>query len=203
MIHLDRVANEIKHIGFYDMLYQDIKDRLDNPNPTEEEIKDILKKEPKFLQDYKQLNIEYNISNIHIKDIPLDNLDKECIDEAKRLNEKLAKLRELEPFTLEFEKSSFLVILFSVEFFVLFSVQYFIVLLSLKEYQWYIYGFFLLSIVISWWVAKRQKKKFIEGNIAFEKLLKEIKEELKSLEDRGCIEYESLIIKESDEHVKK
>ena len=203
MIHLDRVANEIKHIGFYDMLYQDIKDRLDNPNPTEEEIKDILQKEPKFLQDYKQLNIEYNISNIHIKDIPLDNLDKECIDEAKRLNEKLAKLRELEPFTLEFEKSSFLVILFSVEFFVLFSVQYFIVLLSLKEYQWYIYGFFLLSIVISWWVAKRQKKKFIEGNIAFEKLLKEIKEELKSLEDRGCIEYESLIIKESDEHVKK
>ncbi len=203
MIHLDRVANEIKHIGFYDMLYQDIKDRLDNPNPTEEEIKDILQKEPKFLQDYKQLNIEYNISNIHIKDIPLDNLDKECIDEAKRLNEKLAKLRELEPFTLEFEKSSFLVILFSVEFFVLFSVQYFIVLLSLKEYQWYIYGFFLLSIVISWWVAKRQKKKFTEGNIAFEKLLKEIKEELKSLEDRGCIEYESLIIKESDEHVKK
>ena len=149
MTHLDRVASEIKHIGFYDMLYQDIKDRLNNQNPNEDEIKDILQKEPKFLQDYKQLNVEYNISNIHIKDIPLDRLPKECIEEAKSVNQKLSRLRELEPYTLEFEKSSFLVILFSVEFFVLFSVQYFIVLLSLKEYQWYIYGLFLLSIVIS------------------------------------------------------
>lgn len=202
MTYLDRVAGEIKHIGFYDMLYQDIKDRLDNPNPGEEDIKDILQKEPKFLEDYKQLNIEYNISNIHIRDIPLNDIPKECIKEAEKVNENLARLKELEPYTLEFEKSSFLVILFSVEFFVLFSVQYFIVLLSLKEYQWYIYGLFLFSVVVSWWVAKRQKRKFVEGSIEFEKLYKEIKKELKSLEDRGCIDYDSLIIKESDEHVK-
>ena len=202
MTHLDRVANEIKHIGFYDMLYQDIKDRLNNQNPSEDEIKDILQKEPKFLQDYKQLNVEYNISNIHIKDIPLDKLPKECIERAKEINQKLGRLRELEPYTLEFEKSSFLVILFSVEFFVLFSVQYFIVLLSLKEYQWYIYGLFLFSIVVSWWVAKRQKRKFVEGNKEFERLYKEIKSELKTLDERGCIDYDSLIIKESDEHVK-
>ena len=203
MIHLDRVASEIKHIGFYDMLYHDIKERLNNQNPTIEDIKDILQKEPKFLEDYKQLNVEYNISNIHIKDIPLNQLPKECIEEAKSVNQKLSRLRELEPYTLEFEKSSFLVILFSVEFFVLFSVQYFIVLLSLKEYQWYIYGLFLLSIVISWWVARRQKRKFIQGNQEFEKLYKEIKESLKELEERGCIDYDSLIIKESDEHVKR
>ena len=202
MTHLDRVASEIKHIGFYDMLYQDIKDRLNNQNPSEDEIKDILQKEPKFLQDYKQLNVEYNISNIHIKDIPLDKLPKECIERAKEINQKLGRLRELEPYTLEFEKSSFLVILFSVEFFVLFSVQYFIVLLSLKEYQWYIYGLFLFSIVVSWWVAKRQKRKFVEGNKEFERLYKEIKSELKTLDERGCIDYDSLIIKESDEHVK-
>ncbi len=202
MIHLDRVASEIKHIGFYDMLYQDIKDRLGDQNPSEDDIKDILQKEPKFLQDYKQLNVEYNISNIHIRDIPLDGLSDECLDDAKEVNAKLAKLRELEPYTLEFEKSSFLVILFSIEFFVLFSVQYFIVLLSLKEYQWYIYGLFLFSIVVSWWVARRQKRKFVEGNSEFEKLYSEIESRLKSLDDRGCIDYDSLIIKESDEHVK-
>ena len=202
MIHLDRVASEIKHIGFYDMLYQDIKDRLGNQNPSEEDIKDILQKEPKFLQDYKQLNVEYNISNIHIRDIPLDGLSDECLEDAKEVNVKLARLRELEPYTLEFEKSSFLVILFSIEFFVLFSVQYFIVLLSLKEYQWYIYGLFLFSIVVSWWVARRQKRKFVEGNSEFEKLYSEIESRLKSLDDRGCIDYDSLIIKESDEHVK-
>ena len=202
MIHLDRVASEIKHIGFYDMLYQDIKDRLGDQNPSEEDIKDILQKEPKFLQDYKQLNVEYNISNIHIRDIPLEGLSDECLDDAKEVNAKLAKLRELEPYTLEFEKSSFLVILFSIEFFVLFSVQYFIVLLSLKEYQWYIYGLFLFSIVVSWWVARRQKRKFVEGNSEFEKLYSDIESRLKSLDDRGCIDYDSLIIRESDEHVK-
>jgi len=104
--------------------------------------------------------VEYNISNIHIRDIDINSIkDEKCIAEAKEVNKKLNLLREIEKYTLDFEHSSTLVIIFSIEFFVLFSVQYFIVLLDLKEWQWWIYGLFLSSVTVAWLYANRERKK--------------------------------------------
>ncbi len=201
MIHIDRVANEIKHVGFYDMLYQDIKEHLGHKDPSVEDIKALLLQKNHFLEEYKQLNVEYNISNIHLKNIPLENIDATCLEQAKKVNENLDTLRSIEKYTLEFEKSSFLVILFSIEFFVLFSVQYFIVLLSLKAYQWYIYGLFLASILIAWWYAKKEKAKYIREKARFEKLYDETLHLLNELESQGCIDKRSLIIYECEDHI--
>ncbi len=201
MISLDRVAGEIKHIGFYDMLYQDIKDALEDQDPPLDAIKTLLQKEPHFLEEYKQLNVEYNISNIHIRDIDLSEVSQECRQEAEQINKNLQTLRKIEKYTLDFEKSSFLVILFSVEFFVLFSVQYFIVLLSLKAYQWYIYGLFLTSILIAWWYAQREKKKYQTQKKRFEALYQETRKALQDLVKKGCIDYDALIIQECEEHI--
>ena len=201
MIHLDRVAREIKHVGFYDMLLQDIKEYLKNENPSVETIKKTLQEKPSFLEAYKQLNVEYNLSNIHTKPIDIEKIDKKCIEKAKRVNENLQKLKVLEKYTLDFEKSSFLVILFSIEFFVLFSVQYFIVLLSLKEYQILIYTLFALSIVVAWYMAKREKRKYVEGKKAFETLYQETKNLLDDLENKGCIRKEDLLEEKSEDHI--
>ncbi len=201
MIYLDRVANEIKHVGFYNMLYDDIKKFLQKENPTLQEIKEALEKKPEFLQEYKQLNVEYNISNIHLKNIDIKKVESSCKEKAKKINKNLDILRSIEKYTLEFEKSSFLVILFSVEFFVLFSVQYFIVLLSLKEYQWYIYGFFALSIVLAWYFAKKEKAKYERENRRFEKIYSETKKLLNELEKEGCINKNELVITECEDHI--
>ncbi len=135
MIHLERVAEEIKEVGLYNLILQDVEAILDKRNPTTTEILNILKSNPEILEEYKQTNVEYNISNIHIRDIDINSIkDEKCIAEAKEVNKKLNLLREIEKYTLDFEHSSTLVIIFSIEFFVLFSVQYFIVLLDLKEW---------------------------------------------------------------------
>ncbi len=183
------------------MLYQDIKDRLEDPDPTLEKIKALLQKEPHFLEEYKQLNVEYNISNIHIRDIDLTKVPQECRQEAEEINKNLSTLREIEKYTLDFEKSSFLVILFSVEFFVLFSVQYFIVLLSLKEYQWYIYGLFLSSILVAWWYSKKEQKKYSEEKKRFDSLYQDTRKSLHDLAKKGCIDYDALIIQKCEDHI--
>ncbi len=183
------------------MLYDDIKKFLQKENPTLQEIKEALEKKPEFLQEYKQLNVEYNISNIHLKNIDLEKVDNLCKEKAKKINENLDILRSIEKYTLEFEKSSFLVILFSVEFFVLFSVQYFIVLLSLKEYQWYIYGFFALSIMLAWYFAKKEKAKYERENRRFEKIYSETKKLLNELEKNGCLNKSELVITECEDHI--
>ncbi len=201
MIHLPRVANEIKNIGLYDLVLQDVQKIAGKHNVNEEEILEIIDKHPQILKDYEQINIEYNLSNIHIRNIDITKLNEECKEEAKQVNEHLAHLREIEKYTLDFEQSSTLVIIFSIEFFVLFSVQYFIVLLDLKEWQILIYSIFATSIAIAYWYAKKEQKKYeINSKIFKEKYVKTLKM-INKLEEQGCSKKSDLIIESCDEHI--
>jgi len=201
LIYLKRVALEIKTVGLYDLILQDVQRIAGKDNVSEDEILEILQKHPAILEAYKQLNVEYNLSNIHIRDIAIENLKDECKEDAKKVNENLKHLREIEKYTLDFEQSSILVIIFSIEFFVLFSVQYFIVLLNLKEWQWWIYGVFATSIAIAWWYAKKEKKKYEENSKIYEEKYETTLKMIEKLENRGCIKKSDLIIKECEEHV--
>jgi hypothetical protein len=201
LIHLKRVALEIKTVGLYDLILQDIQKIAKKNRVNEDEILEIMEKNPQILEDYKQINVEYNISNIHLKDIDVDKIDDECKEKAKKINSNLQKLREIEKYTLDFEQSSTLVIIFSIEFFVLFSVQYFIVLLDLKEWQWFIYGVFGMSIVVAWLYANKEKKVYAKNNLLFEEKYEETLSIIDTLEERGCIKKAELIIQECEEHV--
>jgi hypothetical protein len=201
LIHLQRVALEIKTIGLYDLILQDVQKIAGKTKVSEDEILEIMEKNPEILRTYKQVNVEYNIGNIHIKDITTDSLKEECQEKAKRVNQNLAKLRELEKYTLDFEQSSTLVIIFSIEFFVLFSVQYFIDLLDLKDWQWWIYTLFAFSIMIAWIYGKKESKKFAENSIVFEDLYKETVIMIDELEENGCLKKADLVIEECEEHV--
>jgi len=201
LTHLPRVALEIKTIGLYDLVLQDVQKIAGKSNVSEDEILEIMEKNPQILEDYKQINVEYNLSNIHLSDIDLSKVDSACHQEAKGINRNLEELRELEQYTLDFEQSSTLVIIFSVEFFVLFSVQYFIVLMDLKEWQILIYSLFASSIAVAWWYAKKQQKKYAVNNEKFEKSYKETLTQIDKMEKQGCIEKSDLIIEKCDEHV--
>ena len=201
MIHLPRVANEIKTIGLYDLVLQDVQKIAGKTKVTEDEILEIMKNNPEVLEDYEQINIEYNLSNIHIRDIELSNVDEKCKDEAKEINNNLTLLREREKYTLDFEQSSTLVIIFSIEFFVLFSVQYFIVLLDLKEWQILIYSIFASSIAVAWWYAKKEQKKYAKNSKIFKEKYTQTVEMIDKLEKQGCIKKSDLIIATCEEHV--
>ena len=201
MLSIQRAAKEIKDVGFYNNILDDIERFLGKKKPTLEEIEEVLKSNKEILNSYKQLNVEYNLSNIHLRNIDIKDLNSECKELAIKINKNLDRLREIEKYTLDFEQSSTLVIIFSVEFFVLFSVQYFIVLLNLKEWQWWIYSFFALSIVVAWLYAKREKAKFEKYNSEFEVLYDKTLDLIESAEAKGCIKKDDLIIESSDEHV--
>ena len=117
MIYLKRVAQEIKTIGLYDLVFQDAQKILQKKEIEVFEIEALLSSHPEILEAYKQTNVEYNISNIHLRDIPFENLAFTCKEKANRVNANLAKLREIEKYTLDFEQSSVLVIIMSILFF--------------------------------------------------------------------------------------
>ena len=201
MTHLPRVALEIKNIGLYDLVLQDVQKIAGKRKLSEDEILEIINKHPEILEDYKQINVEYNLSNIHLKNIDTSTLSSDCKVKAEQVNKNLEQLREIEKYTLDFEQSSTLVIIFSIEFFVLFSVQYFIVLLDLKEWQWWIYSFFAMSIVAAWIYAKKEQKKYAKNSEIYYKKYDETLKLIGELEEQGCIKKDDLIITECEEHV--
>jgi len=87
------------------------------------------------------------------------------------------------------------------EFFVLFSVQYFIVLLDLKAWQWWIYGFFALSIVWAWLYAKKERGVYERNNALFEERYEETLKQIEKLEEAGYLKKSDLIIETCDEHI--
>ncbi len=161
MISMQRVAYEIKHVGLYDLILQDIQKVLKKTKIETDEILEALDHHPEILRDYKQTNVEYNLSNIHLRDFVS------------------------------------LVLIFSVEFLVLFSAQYFIILLNLKEWQWQIYGFFALSIVIAFLYAKKQQKLYADNAAVFEQLYRETEQ----LIDELPIDKTAFFINECEEHI--
>jgi len=201
LINLDRVAFEIKTVGLYDLVLQDVQRDAGKNRVSEDEIKEIMSKNPQILQDYMQTNVEYNLSNIHLKDIPLDDLKDENKQKAQEVNTNLKELKSLEQYTLDFEQSATLVIIFSIEFFVLFSVQYFIILLDLKEWQLWIYSLFASTVLYAWLYARKQSKLFDKNNAIFQEKYKYTLRLLQELENDGIIKKENLLIGESDEHI--
>jgi hypothetical protein len=198
---MERVITEIQSVGLYDLVLQDVQKITGKEKPSREEVSEVLKTHPPVLRDYMQTNVEYNLSNIHLKDIDSEAVDEACRQRAKQINDNLALLREIEKYTLDFEQSSTLVLIFSVEFFVLFSVQYFIVLLNLKAWQWWIYGLFALSIVVAYWYAKKIQKRYKINKARYEKVYEETLALIESLEKEACLKKEDLYIEESDEHI--
>ena len=201
LINLQRVAREVKSVGLYDLVLQDAQRFGGKKKLTEDEIIDLLKKHPVLLDDYMQTNVEYNITNIHLRDIETDNLKDDCKQQAEAINKNFAKLKELEKYTLDFEQSATLVIIFSIEFFVLFSVQYFIVLLNLKEWQWWIYTLFASSVAIAYWYGKKQSRLYAKNKKIYEALYLETLKMIEVLEDAGCIKKSNLLIEECEDHV--
>ena len=201
MINLQRVAREVKSVGLYDLVLQDAQRFGGKKKLTEDEIIDLLKKHPVLLDDYMQTNVEYNITNIHLRDIETDDLKDDCKQQAEAINKNFAKLKELEKYTLDFEQSATLVIIFSIEFFVLFSVQYFIVLLNLKAWQWWIYTLFASSVAVAYWYGKKQSRLYAKNKKVYEALYLDTLKMIEQLEDAGCIKKSELMIEECEDHV--
>jgi len=201
LINLQRVAREVKSVGLYDLVLQDAQRLGGKQKLSEDELMELLERYPELLNDYMQTNVEYNLTNIHLRDIATDDLKDDCKVQAEKINENFSRLKALEKYTLDFEQSATLVIIFSIEFFVLFSVQYFIVLLNLKEWQGWIYALFASTVAIAYWYGKKQSRLYAKNKKRYDALYMETLKMIEELEESGCIKKSDLLIETCEEHV--
>lgn len=197
MINIKRIALEIKTIGLYDAILQEALKFSNQQDVSVREIEHLLIDTPQLLESYKQINLDYNISNIHLRNISAEDTRIDGYsDEIEQINRHLAVLRANEKYTIDFGQSATLITIMSIEFFVLFSVQYFIVLLDMKAWQAEIYTLFLLSIAVAWYYSQNQRKVYQAKKVEFETLYDDTLSQIEYLETIGCLRKESLLIDE-------
>ncbi len=190
MLDLKKVARQIKEEGLYSFIYNEMKEVSKKEELSEEEILLLLKENPKFLDDYKTLNTQSEISNIQLIEQKIELEDSE---ECKRLKEKLnrnrKKLLSLEAYEKEPDHMLYAVWIGSVVVFLIFVIHNLVVLYTYwyEHYPLFVYGMYLLSIAGGVFFYRKKVKNHWEKYKQFQLIAKETKTLIKEGKETGCL----------------
>jgi hypothetical protein len=88
MINIKKVVNEIKNDGKYDAILDIVKDKLNNDNPSYDDILKLVEEDKFYIKEYKDLNRWGELSSVHINALHVEDVDT---DEEKELKETINK----------------------------------------------------------------------------------------------------------------
>lgn len=184
MLDLKKVAKQIKRDGLYTFIYNEMKEITGKGELSEEEVLHLLNKNPKFLQDYKTLNTQSEISNIQIA---YQEILEEDTPECKKIKQMINKNREelirLEPYENKPDSMLYAVWVGSAVIFLIFVIHNLVVLYTFW-YEKYPLAVYLSYVVvsISGYLYYRKRIKDHHKNHA---MFKRIEAETKSLIEKG------------------
>ncbi|ACO04396.1 MAG TPA: hypothetical protein DEP48_08070 [Persephonella sp.] len=191
MLDIQKAARLIKEDGLYTFIYNEMKELSGKEGLTVEEILHLLNENPKFLDDYKTLNSQSEISNIQIREQIINKDDsEECKSIKKKINENRRKLLSLEAYGNEPDSMLYAVWIGSAVIFTIFVIHNLVVLYTYwyENHPFYVYLFYLFS-VISGFLFYRKK---IRDHHRLHKKFREIEKETKTLiekgKEKGCID---------------
>ena len=187
MINLRKAALQIKTDGLFSYIYDELKEESGGEELSEDQIRQLLKQSPnaqKHLDKYRQLNRESEISNIHLKELIINESDElKCKEMKEKINENANRLRALEKYGASAKDSAYSIWIGSLAVFIIFLIHNYFGLFTnvYKTYPIIIFGSYLLVIV---W-AFRFYFKTMKNHDAKHRLYKNIYTETQKLIQQG------------------
>lgn len=183
MINIKKVAYQIKHDGMYNTVYNEIQEELDNQNPTEAEIEEILYKNNEYhLWEYKNLNRYGELSSVHAKKLAIKDDDSEDVKTFKTtINENVQQLKNLENFEVDSKNSAYSIWIGSVGVMVIFMVHNFAALFSdlYNTHETWIYVSYAIILGLTYWGYKKVKQNHENQYAKYTKLHKQTRQMVK------------------------
>ena len=184
MINLNKVPNQIKTDGLFSYIYDEMREELNQEELNENQIKEYLVKSEKHLDEYRRLNKDIEVTNIHLKDLIITDQDS---DESKKIKKQINKnantLRALEKYSLSSNDSAYPIWIGSLVVFGIFTIHNFFGLFTDVYHTMpaLIYGSYILIMAYGYYFYKRTLKKHDRKN----KEYKEIFNNTQKLIDTG------------------
>ncbi|NPA58676.1 MAG: hypothetical protein GXN94_05230 [Aquificae bacterium] len=184
MFDLKKAAKRIKEDGLYTFIYNEMKEYAGREELTEEEILLLFQKNPKFLEDYKTLNTQSEISNIQlIEQEVLPDDTPECAKLKQQLNHYRKELIRLEPYEGKPDSMVYAIWIGSAVVFLIFVIHNLIVLYTYwyEKYPYLVYLSYLV-VAVGGYIYYRKR---IKDHLKYHAVFKEVEEKTKQLIERG------------------
>ncbi len=195
MIDLKKAARLIKTDGLFTFIYNEMRELKQKEELLEEEILELLQKHSHFLDSYKELNTQSEISNIQIKEQPIsENDSQQCKKIKSIINQNIPKLIALEAFEKPADTMVYVVWIGSFVAFLIFVVHNLIVLYTwwYEDYKWEVFTSYGLIVAAGVWFYKRSLKKHALKHETFQQLYKETKSAIDKGIKEGCFSKEEI-----------
>ena len=184
MLDLKKVAKQIKEDGLYTFIYNEMKEITGKGELSEEEVLHLLTKEPKFLQDYKTLNTQSEISNIQIAYQEIyDDDPPECKKLKQKINEYREELIRLEPFENKPDNMLYALWIGSAVIFLIFVIHNLVVLYTFwyEKYPAAVYASYIVVLILGYLYYRKRIQQHYLNHTKF----KNIEEKVKLLIETG------------------
>ena len=195
MLNIKKAAHRIKHDGLFTFIYNEMRELSKKSDLTIEEVLELLHKHPKFLEDYKELNTQSEISNIQIKEQPISKDDtQECKKYKAIINKNIPELIALEAFEKPADSMIYTVWIGSLVAFLIFVVHNLIVLYTFwyEHYKYYVFASYGILIVGGYLYYKKMIKKHQIKHQKFLTLRDETKDAIQKGLSAGCFKEEDI-----------
>ncbi len=195
MLSLKKAAKLIKHEGLFTFIYNEMKEIAQKSELAEEEILELLRKHPQFLDDYKELNTQSEISNVQIKEQSISHDESSKCKELKSLiNQNIPKLQALEAFEKPADTMIYVVWIGSLVAFLIFVIHNLVALYTwwYEDYKTAVFASYALLIAAGFWYYKRSIKKHTVKHEEYKNLYTSTKTAIQEGIATGCFMEEEI-----------
>ncbi len=153
MINLQKAAAQIRSDGLFSPIYDKMREEAGGRDLSVEEIRELLQdpvKSQDYLDTYRRINRESDISNIQLKELSISEADsRECRELKRRINANADRLRALEKYGSSAGESAYSIWIGSLAVFLIFAIHnYFGLFTNVYHTRPYlIFGAYLLVII--------------------------------------------------------
>ena len=131
MVNIEKVSHQILNDALYNTLLFEIKERLSAQNITPKMVENLLKEDSSFIDEYKEINRQSELSSIHVKKLDIKESDEKDVVALKtEINENIQILKNLENFETDSKESAYSIWIGSVGVMVVFIAHNVIALFS-------------------------------------------------------------------------
>ena len=188
MVNIDKVPKQIIEDGLFSYIYDEICEEANLKEMSENQIREYLLKNPKYLDEYRRLNKDIEITNIHLKDFDISNDEKgESVEIKREINENADKLRGLEKYSLSSNDSAYPIWIGSLAVFGIFSIHNFFGLFTDVYHSMpvLIYGSYVFIIIYAFYMYKKTLKNHDKKNKQYKVIFNQTKELIDSGMQKG------------------
>ena len=182
MINIKKVAHQLKHDGMYNTVLIEVQEKLNNEEPSVEEIEELITNDDYYINEYKELNRYGELSSVHAQKLTIEEGDNEEVKTFKTtLNENVQQLKNLENFEVDSTNSAYSIWIGSAGVMVIFMAHNIVALFSelYHTHTAWVYGSFALILGFTYWAYRRMKQNHEEQHERYKIIHKETRAMIK------------------------